>query len=136
MLPFKFTKCMAVLQKALEVIDLDQKTELVHELNGHVMRKLSVRCIVHEILESAYALAQDQYGNYVTQHVLERGRARKKSNYWKVDWKCCTRELLIEEILAESEGNDCLLTMMKDQFANYVVQKILEISNNKHREFC
>lgn len=24
--------------------------------------------------------------------------------------------------------------MMKDQFANYVVQKILEISNNKHRE--
>lgn len=24
--------------------------------------------------------------------------------------------------------------MMKDQFANYVVQKILEISNDKHRE--
>lgn len=25
------------------------------------------QCIVHEILDSAYALAQDQYGNYVTQ---------------------------------------------------------------------
>ncbi|KAJ4902064.1 Pumilio-like protein 5 [Raphanus sativus] len=31
------------------------------------------RCIINEILESAFALAHDQYGNYVTQHVLERG---------------------------------------------------------------
>ncbi|XP_016462945.1 pumilio homolog 5 isoform X2 [Nicotiana tabacum] len=115
------------------------------------------QCIVHEILESAYALAQDQYGNYVTQHVLERGKPHERSRIIEklignvvqlsqhkyasnVVEKCleygdsAERELLIEEILADSEANDNLLSMMKDQFANYVVQKILEISNDKHRE--
>ncbi|KAK1578621.1 hypothetical protein Q3G72_031734 [Acer saccharum] len=53
--------------KALEVIELDQKTQLVLELDGHVLR----RCIADEILESACALAQDQYGNYVTQSMMK-----------------------------------------------------------------
>ncbi|XP_009789996.1 pumilio homolog 5 [Nicotiana sylvestris] len=115
------------------------------------------QCIVHEILDSAYALAQDQYGNYVTQHVLERGKPHERSRIIEkltgnvvqlsqhkyasnVVEKCleygdsAERELLIEEILADSEANDNLLSMMKDQFANYVVQKILEISNDKHRD--
>lgn len=33
----------------------------------HCSENSQSQCIVHEILESAYALAQDQYGNYVTQ---------------------------------------------------------------------
>lgn len=130
---------------------------VIQRVLEHCSENSQSRCIVHEILDSAYALAQDQYGNYVTQHVLERGRPHERSQIIgkltgnivqlsqhkyasNVVEKCleygdsAERELLIEEILAESEGNDCLLTMMKDQFANYVVQKILEISNNKHRE--
>ncbi|CAH9130113.1 unnamed protein product [Cuscuta epithymum] len=112
------------------------------------------QCIVDEILELAYVLAQDQYGNYVTQHVLERGKAHERKHIISklsgkvvqlsqhkyasnVVEKCLVhgdaadQELLIGEILAQSDGNDSLLTMMKDQFANYVVQKILEISNDK-----
>ncbi|KAK1574835.1 hypothetical protein Q3G72_000283 [Acer saccharum] len=93
-----------VIQKAPEVIELDQKTQLVLELDGHVMRcvmlpcfllipmgvvsfrvlehcsnQLQCQCIADEILESACALAQDQYGNYVTQHVLERGQPHERS---------------------------------------------------------
>lgn len=40
--------------QALEVIELDQKTELVHELDGHVMR-----CV------------RDQNGNHVIQKCIE-----------------------------------------------------------------
>ncbi|KAL7100451.1 hypothetical protein ACP275_09G146000 [Erythranthe tilingii] len=118
-----------------------------------------VRCgtIVDEILESAPDLARDQYGNYVTQHVLERGKPLVRSQIIRklcgkivqmsqhkyasnVVEKClefgdaAEREFLIDEILLQSEENDNLLVMMKDQFANYVVQKILEISNDKQRE--
>ncbi|KAJ0074936.1 hypothetical protein Patl1_35230 [Pistacia atlantica] len=113
----------AILLIALEVIELDQKTQPVLELDGHVMRcvrdqngnhviqkctesvptekigfiisafqgqvaMLSThpygcrvfqrvlehcsneqqgQCMVDETLESAYVLAQDQYGNYITQ---------------------------------------------------------------------
>nr|GMC77350.1 pumilio homolog 5 [Ipomoea batatas] len=115
------------------------------------------QCIVDEILESAYVLAQDQYGNYVTQHVLERGKPHERKHIIgklsgkvvqlsqhkyasNVVEKClehgdtAERELLIDEILAQSDGNDSLLGMMKDQFANYVVQKILDISNDKQCE--
>ncbi|KAJ4958967.1 hypothetical protein NE237_026078 [Protea cynaroides] len=115
------------------------------------------QCIVDEILESACALAQDQYGNYVTQHVLERGKPCERSQIIRklsgnivqmsqhkfasnVVEKCLEhgaaieRELLIEEIVGQTEGNDNLLAMMKDQFANYVVQKILEICTDKQRE--
>ncbi|KAB1213229.1 hypothetical protein CJ030_MR5G022406 [Morella rubra] len=213
---------------ALEVIELDQKIQLVHELDGHVMRcvrdqngnhviqkciecvpvekigfivsafqgqvatlathpygcrviqrvlehcsdELQIQCIVEEILESACVLSQDQYGNYVTQHVLEMGKSHARTRIIKsftgavvqmsqhkyasnVVEKCleygdtAERELLIEEIIGHSEDNENLLfyivillglivlcneAMVKDQFANYVVQKILETSNDRQRE--
>ncbi|CAN6452663.1 unnamed protein product [Victoria cruziana] len=115
------------------------------------------QCIVDEILESVHVLAQDQYGNYVTQHVLERGKPHERSQIINklagqivqlsqhkfasnVIEKCLEhgglteREHLIDEILGQTEANDNLLTMMKDQFANYVVQKILERSTDQQRE--
>ncbi|KAF5739213.1 pumilio 5 [Tripterygium wilfordii] len=130
---------------------------VIQRVLEHCSDKQQTRCIVDEILESASLLAQDQYGNYVTQHVLERGKPHERrlivskltgkvvqmsqhkyaSN---VVEKCleygdaAERELLIEEIIGQSEENDNLLVMMKDQFANYVVQRILEISNDKQRE--
>ncbi|KAF5177130.1 Pumilio-like protein [Thalictrum thalictroides] len=119
--------------------------------------ELQSTCIVDEILESACALAEDQYGNYVTQHVLEKGKPHERNQIISkmagkivqlsqhkfasnVVEKCLShgdytqRELLIDEIVGQTEGNDNLLTMMKDQFANYVVQKILEICTDKQRE--
>ncbi|XP_004973963.1 pumilio homolog 5 isoform X2 [Setaria italica] len=115
------------------------------------------QCIIDEILQSACILAQDQYGNYVTQHVLERGKAHERSQIItklagqvvtmsqnkfasNVIEKCfqhgdiAERDLLIRQIVEQTEGNDNLLAMMKDQFANYVVQKILETCNESQRE--
>ncbi|KAE7998945.1 hypothetical protein FH972_003438 [Carpinus fangiana] len=130
---------------------------VIQRVLEHCSDELQVQCVMDEILESAYVLAQDQYGNYVTQHVLEMGKPHARSQIIRnltgtvvtmsqhkyasnVVEKCLEhgdtleRELLIEEIIGQSEDNDNLLIMMKDQFANYVVQKILEISNDKQRE--
>ncbi len=35
--------------------------------------------MMEDVLRSAHALAQDQYGNYVIQHVLEHGSPQDKS---------------------------------------------------------
>ncbi|XP_077238545.1 pumilio homolog 5-like isoform X3 [Tasmannia lanceolata] len=130
---------------------------VIQRVLEHCTNEKQSQCIVDEILQSACSLAQDQYGNYVTQHVLERGKPHERSQIImkmagqivqmsqhkfasNVIEKClehgdaAEREFLIEEIVGQTEGNDNLLTMMKDQFANYVVQKILETCTNKQHE--
>ena len=123
------------------------------------------------------SLSQDQYGNYVIQHVLERGEDDDRSRVIaavrgnvlvlsqhkfasNVLEKCimfgspADREEMIRqgaamkggsarrgaaharacgashsEMLQQSEGiNGALQTMMRDPFANYVVQKMLDLS--------
>ncbi|KAL7090642.1 hypothetical protein ACP275_12G054300 [Erythranthe tilingii] len=66
-------------------------------------------------------MSQHKYASNAVEKCLEFGDAAE-------------REFLIDEILLQSEDNDNLLVMMMDQFANYVVQKILEISNDTQRE--
>ncbi|KAG7026192.1 Pumilio-like 5 [Cucurbita argyrosperma subsp. argyrosperma] len=130
---------------------------VIQRILEHCSDEAQSQCIVDEILDSVYVLAQDQYGNYVIQHVLERGMRRERSQIISklagkfvrmsqhkyasnVVEKCLEhgdtteRELIIEEIMGQSEENDTLLAMMKDQFANYVVQKIIEICNDEQRE--
>ncbi|CAI0410055.1 unnamed protein product [Linum tenue] len=130
---------------------------VIQRVLEHCSEGQQSQCIVDEILESAFHLAQDQYGNYVTQHVLERGEARERSEIISkltgkviqmsqhkyasnVVEKClehgdvAERDLLIEEIIRKPEDSDSLLTMMKDQFANYVIQKILEIGSDRQKE--
>ncbi|KAG8057256.1 hypothetical protein GUJ93_ZPchr0002g26038 [Zizania palustris] len=166
-----------VIQKALEVIDLEQKIGLVRELDGHgqaaklsmhpygcrVIQRTLEHCsknsegIIDEILPSACMLAQDQYGNYVMQHILEKGNdhvrgqiitrlagqvvSMSQSKYASnVIEKCfkhgdgAERDLLIKEILEQTEGNNCLLAMMKDKYGNYVIQKMLETCNEQQKE--
>ncbi|CAN0840221.1 Pumilio homolog 5 [Linum grandiflorum] len=130
---------------------------VIQRVLEHCSEGQQSQCIVDEILESAFHLAQDQYGNYVTQHVLERGNAYERSQIISklngkviqmsqhkyasnVVEKCleygdvAERDLLIEEIIRRPEDNDGLLTMMKDQFANYVIQKILDIGSDRQKE--
>ncbi|WOL19019.1 hypothetical protein Cni_G27816 [Canna indica] len=115
------------------------------------------QCIVDEILQSTPFLALDQYGNYVTQHILVRGNPNERSQVISklsgqivqmsqhkfasnVVEKCFEygnteeRDHLIKEIVGETEGSDNLLVMVKDQFANYVVQKILDTCNDEQLE--
>ncbi|GAB2219110.1 hypothetical protein Droror1_Dr00006739 [Drosera rotundifolia] len=136
----------------------------MHPYGCRVIQRVLERCtneaqcqfMVDEILESACTLAQDQYGNYVAQHVLEKGKPQERSQLIRklsgrvlqmsqhkfasnVVEKCLEygdgegRELLIGEIVRNDEGNGNLLIMMKDQYANYVVQKILEKCCDKQR---
>jgi len=42
--------------------------------------------------------------------------------------------ILITEMLGTTDENEPLQAMMKDQFANYVVQKVLEICDDQNRE--
>ncbi|KAL2340320.1 hypothetical protein Fmac_008260 [Flemingia macrophylla] len=129
---------------------------VIQRVLEHCTDESQCQFIVDEILESVCALAQDQYGNYVTQHVLERGKPQERSQIISkltghivqlsqhkfasnVVEKCLEygdateRELLIAEIFGHDEQNDNLLTMMKDQFANYVVQKVIDICSENQR---
>ncbi|KAF7823722.1 pumilio-like protein 2-like [Senna tora] len=155
-----------VIQKAIEVVDLDQKIKMVQELDGNVMRcRVLEHCkdpktqqkVMDEILGAVSMLAQDQYGNYVVQHVLEHGKPHERSAIIKelagkivqmsqqkfasnVVEKCLTfggpseRQLLVNEMLGSTDENEPLQAMMKDQFANYVVQKVLETCDDQQRE--
>ncbi|KAI5065921.1 hypothetical protein GOP47_0018545 [Adiantum capillus-veneris] len=113
--------------------------------------------IMEDILRSACNLAQDQYGNYVVQHVLEHGKPHEKSEIMtklagqivqmsqhkfasNVVEKCLEfggpteRQILISEMLGHTDENEPLQAMMKDQYANYVVQKVLETCDDQQRE--
>jgi len=113
--------------------------------------------MMEEILLSVCTLAQDQYGNYVVQHVLQHGKQHERSAIINklagqivkmsqqkfasnVVEKCLTfggpqeRQLLVNEMLGTTDENEPLQAMMKDQFANYVVQKVLETCDDQSRE--
>ncbi|RWW86243.1 hypothetical protein BHE74_00004988, partial [Ensete ventricosum] len=113
--------------------------------------------MIAEILQSVCLLAQDQYGNYVVQHILEHGKPHERSAIVKefagqivqmslqkfasnVVEKCLTfgspeeRQILVNEMLGSTDKNAPLQVMMKDQFGNYVIQKALETCADEQRE--
>uniref|UniRef100_A0A3B3DAC9 Pumilio homolog 1 n=1 Tax=Oryzias melastigma TaxID=30732 RepID=A0A3B3DAC9_ORYME len=114
--------------------------------------------ILEELHQHTEQLVQDQYGNYVIQHVLEHGRAEDKSKIVaeirgnvlglsqhkfasNVVEKCVThasraeRAMLIDEVCGLTEGpHSALYTMMKDQYANYVVQKMIDVAEPTQRK--
>ncbi|KAJ6842799.1 pumilio-like protein 1-like isoform X2 [Iris pallida] len=130
-----------VIQRVLEYCN-DEKTQSI---------------MMDEILDSVCTLAQDQYGNYVVQHVLQHGKPKERSAIINklagqivkisqqkfasnVVEKCLTygspeeRQILIDEMLGSTDENEPLQAMMKDQFGNYVVQKVLETCDDVNRE--
>ncbi|CAL5208842.1 unnamed protein product [Lathyrus oleraceus] len=110
--------------------------------------------MMDEILQCVCMLAQDQYGNYVVQHVLEHGKPEERSAIIKeltgqivqmsqqkfasnVIEKClcfgtaAERQAIVNEMIGSTDDNEPLQVMMKDQFANYVVQKVLETCDDQ-----
>ncbi|KAI0079938.1 ARM repeat-containing protein [Panus rudis PR-1116 ss-1] len=109
------------------------------------------RPLLDELLEHSLQLMQDQFGNYVVQYVLEHGQpqdnaaivsslrgqfllmARHKfaSNVCEKALITTTSELrraLIDEIISpKHEGANVIMMMMKDQYANYVLQRALGV---------
>ncbi|XP_070533755.1 pumilio homolog 2-like isoform X3 [Ptychodera flava] len=129
-----------VIQRILEHCTVDQTIPILDELHDNTER-----------------LVQDQYGNYVIQHVLEHGRPEDKSKIVvelrgkvlvlsqhkfasNVVEKCVThasrpeRAILIDEVISYNDGpHSALYTMMKDQYANYVVQKMIDVAEPGQR---
>lgn len=130
-----------VIQRIFEHCSDDQAKPLLDELHRYTP-----------------SLVQDQYGNYVIQHILEKGTAEDKriivskikgqvlnlsrhkfaSN---VVEKCVAhggkadRQALIEEVITiRSDGVMPLHVMMKDQFANYVIQKMLDVVDGDQQD--
>ncbi|CAH2054217.1 unnamed protein product, partial [Thlaspi arvense] len=127
-----------VIQRVLEHID-DIETQ---------------RIIMEEIMHSVCTLAQDQYGNYVIQHIIQHGKPHERSEIINklagqivkmsqqkfasnVVEKCLTfggpeeRQVLVNEMLGYTDENEPLQAMMKDPFGNYVVQKVLETCDDQ-----
>lgn len=116
------------------------------------------RSLVDELHRFTSNLVQDQYGNYVIQHVLEKGPPADKHEIIEkikghvmefsrhkfasnVVEKCISfgakadRKALIDEVLQLApDGSFPLLTMMKDQFANYVVQRMLDVVEGDQKD--
>ncbi|KAL8144588.1 pumilio homolog 5-like [Apium graveolens] len=130
---------------------------VIQRVLEHCTDDLQSQFIVDEILESVCSLAQDQYGNYVTQHVLERGKPPERhliitklsGNIVQLSQhkfasnvveKCLeygdsnTLDIIIREIIGQGDGIDNLLTMVKDQYANYVIQRIIQTCSGDQRE--
>lgn len=130
-----------VLQRCLEHLPDDQTRPLLDELHKYTIN-----------------LMQDQYGNYVIQFVIEHGRpqdraliisklhgqmlqmARHKfaSNVCEKALVCAdaaTRRQLIDEIMTpKQDGVSTINTMMKDQYANYVLQRALNVVEPEQKD--
>lgn len=167
-----------VIQKCVEKLSLDEARFIPDEIQGKVER-LSLHCygcrviqrllerlptasqqsvfVTAEILRSLRTLAQDQYGNYVVQHLLSHGLPESRdavasavalrvtefathkfaSNVAEralVNGSPPAKSKIIAALLG-CEGSDSpVLTLAKDRFANYVVQRALELSSGTQRE--
>ncbi|KAH9609757.1 hypothetical protein KSS87_012747, partial [Heliosperma pusillum] len=154
---------------------------VIQRVLEHCKDPITQSKVMDEVLGSVSMLAQDQYGNYVIQHVLEHGEPHERTAIIKelagrivimsqqkfasnVVEKCLSfgdveeREILVNEMLGSTDENEPLQVyssvnlpfmvdffqscftwlnqaMMKDQFANYVVQKVLEICSDEKREY-
>ncbi|XP_034824140.2 maternal protein pumilio-like isoform X2 [Maniola hyperantus] len=127
-----------VIQRILEHCTGEQTAPVLGELHAH-----------------ADQLIQDQYGNYVVQHVLEHGAAEDRARLVagvrgkvlqlsqhkfasNVVEKCVShatrteRALLIDELCGFNDN--ALHVMMKDQYANYVVQKMIDVAEPTQRK--
>ncbi|XP_029045543.1 pumilio isoform X2 [Osmia lignaria lignaria] len=133
-----------------------------HPYGCRVIQRILEHCtpeqtqgILQELHAATDQLIQDQYGNYVIQHVLEHGKPEDKTQLISsvrgkvltlsqhkfasnVVEKCVThatrqeRAVLIEEVCGFNDN--ALNVMMKDQYANYVVQKMIDVAEPAQRK--
>ena len=129
------------------------ETSLPNEEPQYFASKESRRKLVRELQQASVLLTQDQYGNYVVQHSLEFASPEERrhvidlllpylvpfschkfaSNVIEkcVIWACKEdRQRILDAYLNEG-GYEVLL---RDQYANYVVQKMLDVLQGEQLE--
>merc|ERR1740121_1818945 len=115
--------------------------------------------LLDETLRFCMELATDQYGNYVVQHVMEHSSrpndrqtlmsiVRKNvlqlschkyaSNVIEKALSCGTVEeraaLIHGIVMGDGETHPPLLTMMRDRFGNYIVQRVIMLAQGEQRD--
>ena len=115
--------------------------------------------IVNEILTEYNELCQDQYGNYVIQMILqktEKGKVKNeffeglKGNVYNYSthkfasnvlekFLCVgndkqNKTLIDEILLKKNESNEIIMSMVKDKYGNYVIQKMIEVANPEDKK--
>jgi len=128
-----------VIQRLLEHCEEAQKEPLLNELIGSIL-----------------ALSKDSYGNYVVQHVLRHGPDQARNRIIRevannvlamskhkfssnVVEKCFMfgndeeRDGLLDKVIGTTQENSPMVQMVRDQYGNYVIQKLLEVTNVAQR---
>lgn len=118
-----------------------------------------ISLLLDDTLQYCLELATDQYGNYVVQYVMEHSSRpgdrqtlmqtvrdnilslschKYASNVIEKAVGCGTSEeraLLVQAVMGgPDEQNPPLLTMIKDKFGNYIIQRVIGVSQGPHRE--
>lgn len=137
-----------VIQRLLECSNTEDQEFILNEVKGFI-----------------YYLVQDQFGNYVIQHVIESGKKKDTDIILKVvvdnlvelskhkfasnavekciinlptESKVEIYETMLKDNLTkdgELSEQTNLMLMMKDPFANYVVQKMVEVIEPERKKF-
>mmetsp|Transcript_14781 Transcript_14781/g.27866 ORF Transcript_14781/g.27866 Transcript_14781/m.27866 type:complete len:721 (+) Transcript_14781:264-2426(+) len=133
-----------VIQRLLEHCSTNQRAQILEEISGITQM-----------------LAKNQYGNYVVQHILIHANAEHRAAVMEafhgslvkmskhkfasnVIEKCVThatraeRKSLIDEMLGDPELDSAslpLMAMARDQYANYVVQRLIEVVDPEQRHY-
>jgi len=131
---------------------------VLQRLIEHCTPPQQVAPILDEIARYIPQLSQDQYGNYVVQHMLEHGRANDRrlilevvrsqilmlschkfaSNVVEKAMICSSdeeRDPIMAAVVGEpSDVNPALLTMMRDRYGNYIVQRLLDLTTGEQKK--
>ncbi|RLM66228.1 hypothetical protein C2845_PM16G02660 [Panicum miliaceum] len=133
-----------------------------HQYGCRVIQRVLEHChdpatqsaIMNEIVQQTFHLTDDKFGNYVVQHVLDHGKPEERSSIIQklsgqvvilskqkfasnVIEKCLAngtpeeRDSVIGEIISSGQT---FQELMKDQFGNYVVQRVLQTCDDKYLE--
>uniref|UniRef100_A0A183C1C1 PUM-HD domain-containing protein n=1 Tax=Globodera pallida TaxID=36090 RepID=A0A183C1C1_GLOPA len=135
-----------------------------HEYGCRVIQCLFEHCteqqkrpVLEQLLDNVPSLVTDQYGNYVIQHMIEHGRPEDRERVVRslqgdilktqyksicsIIEKCLVfgttdqKNALIDQVCADDgTGKPPLLQMMKKQFANDVVLKMVDGADSAHRD--
>ncbi|KAG8931434.1 mRNA binding protein puf3 [Tulasnella sp. 408] len=126
-----------VVQKALEHIPPEQQSIFVNEIEGQVMKCVkdangNHNYVIQFVLE--HGAVEDRHAiiSSLSGHMLNMARHKFASNVCEkalVTSDSANRRVLISEILStRPDGQNVIVIMMKDQYANYVLQRALTVA--------
>ncbi|KAI9347982.1 armadillo-type protein [Zopfochytrium polystomum] len=151
----------AALRSQWHLVANDENGSLVVQCIFENCTETEKSAIGREVLAHTVDIAKGQWGNWVIQHLLEHGSPADKSHILKIVARnvhamsvdqfaskvvekglktCPKRDLyeIVDMVISPSRdnGRPSILDMMNNQYANYVVQHILTLSDPHQRDAC